>query len=308
MRNWILRIVCSCMLMWLGFGNLRAESLQAATQTGTGQSATANSGVLQRNVPVSPTNPVAPALDPHKSTGPFPVLRADPSTSLRGNLRETSLWYTVKRGAALYYPADSTKQYLHLRFGEALELIDSNKRWSLVRTLDGANGLILSDHISNVWIQISKSEQMLYVYNGASLVSKYPTDLGYNFFADKERRGSNAVPDDWRTPEGEFYVVAKNSSSEFYRALVLNYPNAEDADRGIKVGLISDTEFDGIVRAERDRSMPPMNTALGGWIEIHGDGTGRQSNWTRGCIAILNEQIDRLWSIVHVGTPVLIIP
>ena len=65
--------------------------------------------------------------------------------------------------------------------------------------------------------------------------------------------------------------------------------NAEDAVRGKREGLISETDFDQIVRAEENRTTPPMTTPLGGWIEIHGDGTGGKSNWTRGCIAIMNE-------------------
>ena len=48
-----------------------------------------------------------------------------------------------------------------------------------------------------------------------------------------------------------------------------------------------------------------MNTMLGGWIEIHGDGTGAGTNWTQGCIAIENERMDEIWSMVEVGTPVL---
>jgi murein L,D-transpeptidase YafK len=218
------------------------------------------------------------------------------------------LYYVIDRDASLSFATDSTKKYLHLRFGESVNMVEHGKRWSTVKTTDGATGLIRNEYISDLWIRISKSEQMLYVYNGGSLTAKYPTDLGYNFFADKKRRGSDAIPDDWRTPDGEFFVVSKNPSSEFYKALVLNYPNAEDAVRGKREGLISETDFNQIVRAEENRTTPPMTTPLGGWIEIHGDGTGGKSNWTRGCIAIMNEQIDRLWSIVHVGTPVLIEP
>jgi len=51
-----------------------------------------------------------------------------------------------------------------------------------------------------------------------------------------------------------------------------------------------------------------MNTELGGYIEIHGDGTGERNNWTQGCIAIANGELDRLWDLVTVGTPVLIDP
>ncbi len=230
------------------------------------------------------------------------------SSSANPDKDSAGLYYVIERNASMYFVSDSTKRYLHLRFGESLDMIKKGERWSTVKTSDGATGLVQTDHISDVWLRISKSEQMLYVYHGASLTTKFPTDLGYNFFADKMRRGSEAIPDDWRTPEGEFYIVNKNPRSEFYRALVLNYPNAEDANRGIRAGLISDTEFEQIVQAQNGRTIPPMGTALGGWIEIHGDGTGGKNNWTRGCIAVLNAQIDRLWSIVHVGTPVLIEP
>jgi len=174
--------------------------------------------------------------------------------------------------------------------------------------MDGANGQVHTSVLSNVWIRISKQNQTLYVYRGSALIARYATDLGYNFFADKERRGTSAEPDHWRTPEGEFYVVSKNPKSEFYRALVLNYPNGEDAERGKKRGLITDADYDSIIQADREFRMPPMNTNLGGFIEIHGDGTGRRSNWTRGCIALQNDQIDRLWDLVEIGTPVLIDP
>ncbi len=49
-----------------------------------------------------------------------------------------------------------------------------------------------------------------------------------------------------------------------------------------------------------------MHTALGGMIEIHGDGTGVSNNWTQGCVAIHNTHIDKLWAWVEVGTPVII--
>ena len=51
-----------------------------------------------------------------------------------------------------------------------------------------------------------------------------------------------------------------------------------------------------------------MNTRLGGLIEIHGSGSGRQRAWTRGCVALRNVHMDELWEIVGVGTPVVIEP
>ena len=218
------------------------------------------------------------------------------------------VYYTIERGVTMYHASDSTRSYLHLRFREAVYVLERGERWSRVRTIDGANGLVHSEALSNVWIRIRKRSQTLFLYRGSILVARYPTDLGYNFYSDKEKRGSAAEPDHWRTPEGEFFVVSKNPRSAFYKALVLNYPNAEDAARGIREGLISDAEYEAIVGAERSFTVPPMNTGLGGFIEIHGDGTGARNNWTQGCIAIRNSQIDRLWSIVGIGTPVLIVP
>jgi len=133
-------------------------------------------------------------------------------------------------------------------------------------------------------------------------------DLGRNFFADKVRRGSVREPDQWRTPNGVFFVVKKNAHSQFHRALVLNYPSAEDAERGMKSGLISDQQYQAIVKAEKSFEMPPMNTALGGWIEIHGHGTGARNDWTQGCIAVRDEEVDQLFDWVTVGTPVIIEP
>jgi len=219
------------------------------------------------------------------------------------------VYYTVDHQTTLFHVDDTTRAYLHLRFREPVYVMSRvDSLWNRVQTFDGANGLVRSDQLSNVWIRVVKSTQTLYVYNGKDLVGVYPTDLGYNFFADKEKRGSMAEPDHWRTPDGAFFVTAKNENSQYHRALVLNYPNAEDAERGLKDGLITEDEYRSIVDAEHSYRMPPMSTGLGGWIEIHGDGTGKRENWTQGCIAIMNVHIDAIWDWVEVGTPVLIDP
>jgi len=222
------------------------------------------------------------------------------------------VYYATESRTVLYHTSDTTKAYMRLKLREplySLEEEDPNwPGWKRVRTFDGANGLVRDEKISNVWLRISKTQQTLFAYRGANLIARIPTDLGYNFFADKEKRGSRGDPDHWRTPEGEFFVASKNENSQFYKALVLNYPNAEDGARGVQDSLITREQYESIVLAEETFSMPPMNTELGGWIEIHGDGTGLRNNWTQGCIAIQNVQLDRLWEIVEVGTPVLIDP
>lgn len=221
---------------------------------------------------------------------------------------EDALHYSIRNGLVVFQLADSTRPYLTLGLQEPVEVLENGGGWARIRTHDGAQGLVRADDLSNVWIRISKSSQSVLVYRGTELVESIPADLGHNFFADKERRGSADDPDHWRTPEGVFHVVAKNDHSEFYRALVLNYPNEEDAERGLRDSLITELQFQAIVSANRTFSMPPMGTPLGGWIEIHGRGTGQRANWTQGCVAIPDAAIERIWEWVHVGTPVLIDP
>ena len=135
---------------------------------------------------------------------------------------------------------------------------------------------------------------------------EFNVDFGYNAYSDKVKRGSEGERDHWRTPEGVFYVVRKNPNSQFYRAFLLNYPNVEDAQRGLQDGLISQVEHDAIMAAEQRGLPPPMNTILGGMIEIHGGGTGLNTNWTQGCVAVRNQDMDALWAWVKEGTPVVI--
>jgi murein L,D-transpeptidase YafK len=221
---------------------------------------------------------------------------------------ELPLYYVVGKQAIMYSAADSLRPYVQLKFREPLYLLRTDRHWSQVRTQDGALGYVHASAISNVWIRVSKRQQTVYVYRGTELIEKLPADLGHNSFADKERRGSIRSRDHWRTPEGVFFVVNKNPRSQFYKALVLNYPTSDDAARGLREGLISKNEHDAIIRAEATFSMPPMSTLLGGWIEIHGHGTGARSNWTQGCVAVRDEHMDFLWRWAQVGTPVLVEP
>lgn len=219
---------------------------------------------------------------------------------------EGTVYYVTVPRTTVYTAPDSGRAYVQLRFREPVHRLATEGRWAFVRTKDGARGYVQASVLSNVWLRVVKHERTLYIYEGSELVDEIPVDLGFNGFADKEQRGSQDNPDHWRTPEGRFFVVNKNPRSQFYKALVLNYPSAEDADRGLRKGLISKSEHASIVQAEADLRMPPMNTALGGWIEIHGHGTGARTDWTQGCVAIRDEDIDRLWRYVEVGAPVLV--
>lgn len=228
-----------------------------------------------------------------------PSIRAQPQSFAGENL-----YYSIERNAQVYSRPGAGPLF-KLGLQDPVQVVQEDGFWSKIRTDGGEEGYIASSAISNVWIRISKRKKSVYVYQGVDLIKKIPADFGNNVVSDKIRRGDLRSPDDWRTPEGTFFVVSKNPNSKYYKALVLNYPNAEDARRGYKQGLISKEEYQAIVRAEQNHSIPPMNTMLGGWIEIHGDGTGGGTNWTQGCIAIENHEMDELWDIIQVGTPVL---
>jgi murein L,D-transpeptidase YafK len=96
----------------------------------------------------------------------------------------------------------------------------------------------------------------------------------------------------------------KNPKSQYYLSLGLSYPNIQDAERGLREGLISREQYDRIAEAIREGRRPPWHTPLGGEIFIHGDGS--KKDWTLGCIALHNNDIRELYDVVPVGTPVLI--
>jgi len=149
-------------------------------------------------------------------------------------------------------------------------------------------------------VVVKKAERRLFLYSADKLVRTYRIGLGLSPNSDKVRQG------DRRTPEGEFYIFTKNNKSQFYLSLGVSYPNATHADRGLRDGLITKTQHDAIMRALRNKKIPPQNTALGGDIYIHGHGAG--SDWTWGCVALENEDIRELFDAITLGTAVTIEP
>jgi murein L,D-transpeptidase YafK len=149
-------------------------------------------------------------------------------------------------------------------------------------------------------IVVYKRERRLELYSGDALLRTYCVGLGLNPGPDKIRQGDRA------TPEGEFYVFTKNDKSAFYLSLGISYPNIEDAERGLRDGLITRRQRDTIVNAINRKGTPPQNTALGGDIYIHGNGA--TSDWTWGCVALENADVRELFDAVTVGTPVTIKP
>lgn len=126
----------------------------------------------------------------------------------------------------------------------------------------------------------------------------------YGVTRDK-RRGDNM------TPLGRYRVAWIRKDGSFGTFIGIDYPSPSDAERGFRTGVINERERRDILRAHRSGKIPPQDTPLGGYLGIHGLGDGdpdvhRLYNWTRGCIAITNEQMNQVLPLITIGTPVVI--
>jgi murein L,D-transpeptidase YafK len=148
-------------------------------------------------------------------------------------------------------------------------------------------------------IVVSKSARTLVAYDAAgNELVRYPVFVGADPLGTKGREG------DRKTPEGEYRVCFKNPQSRFHLSLGLNYPNTEDARRGLAEGAIGSEDYAAIVDADRAGKIPPWKTPLGGEIFIH----GASGETTAGCVALTDEAIEELYARVAVGTRVTIAP
>lgn len=162
------------------------------------------------------------------------------------------------------------------------------------------NEMPMLGELKDPHIIVRKKRRALEVYDGGKLIKTFTVVLGFAPTGGKEIEG------DGRTPEGEFYVFTKNAESKFHLSLGLSYPSKDDAQRGLGAGVITRSERDEIVSAIDNKTMPPQKTALGGEIYIHGGGV--ESDWTWGCVALKNEEIEELFRLIPVGTKVEIKP
>lgn len=129
---------------------------------------------------------------------------------------------------------------------------------------------------------VYKAKRTLHLIRNGWVIRAYSVRLG-----DKPI-GPKIFENDGRTPEGRYLIEGRNASSRFHRSLRINYPRPED-----------------VARAKRYGSSP------GGEIFIHGTpgkGGKYSGDWTNGCIAVQNHEIDEIWHAVEDGTPIEIKP
>ena len=134
---------------------------------------------------------------------------------------------------------------------------------------------------------MEKAARTLTLYRGQDVIRRYDVSLGFAPEGDKQRQG------DGKTPEGAYLIDYRNPNSAYHLSLHINYPSPAD-------------------RAEAEaRGEDP-----GGEIFIHGlpNGYGalielfQGRDWTAGCIAVSNAEIEEIWSLTPNGTPIEILP
>ncbi|MGA2233893.1 MAG: L,D-transpeptidase family protein [Terriglobales bacterium] len=136
-------------------------------------------------------------------------------------------------------------------------------------------------------VVVYKQQRKLVLLSGEKEVRSYKIALGSQPVGPKIRQG------DHRTPEGAYVLDGRNPDSHFYKAFHISYPNSKDVAAAKKLGV-----------------------STGGDIMLHGlpkeyAWVGKAHtlyDWTDGCIAVSNEEMDELWSLVRVGTPIDIRP
>jgi len=136
-------------------------------------------------------------------------------------------------------------------------------------------------------IIVIKEKNRVDLYQSGRVRKSYSADMGRNRLSTKMYAGDRA------TPEGRYRITQKKGrgDSKYYKALVLNYPNEADRKR---------------LAQAKSKGQASHGLGLGSLIEIHGEG-GRGQDWTYGCVALSNRDLDDLFSRVSVGTPVTIV-
>jgi murein L,D-transpeptidase YafK len=136
-------------------------------------------------------------------------------------------------------------------------------------------------------IVVVKSSHTMTLMTGGHVLKVYRVALGRGSAGPKERQG------DHKTPEGQYVIDRKNPRSRFHLALHVSYPNAADEERARKAGV----DPGGLIEIH---GLPPQFAWLGS--------LQHDVDWTDGCIAVSDREIDEVWRLVPVGTPVEIKP
>ncbi len=156
---------------------------------------------------------------------------------------------------------------------------------TIVQTVDWSN-----THIDKV--EVFKAKREVQVLQNGQVVKTYKMRLGFDPVGHKTTEG------DGKTPEGVYTLDWRNPNSQFYKSLHISYPNAQDVAqaeaRGVSAG--GDVMIHGSMKKTGGAEGQPLYDYL------------PQQNWTLGCIAVSNRDMDELWQNVKDGTTIEIFP
>lgn len=136
-------------------------------------------------------------------------------------------------------------------------------------------------------VLVIKSERKMFLLKNGSVFKAYPIMLGQNPVGHKQEKGDD------RTPEGEYLLKGRNPQSKFHRSIHISYPNQADEAAAQKKGVDSGRHIAIHGLPEKSKEAE--------WDYIERD-------WTDGCIAVTNEEIEEIWELVRDGTPIEIRP
>jgi murein L,D-transpeptidase YafK len=136
-------------------------------------------------------------------------------------------------------------------------------------------------------VLVIKSEKQLYLMRAGEPFASFRVSFGSNPKGHKQEQG------DGRTPEGRYILDYKNPGSAYYKSIHISYPNAKDRKEARKRGV--DPGGDIMIHGQKNGY---------GWLSL----LAQRFNWTNGCIALSDKDMDTVWSAVKPGTPIEIKP
>jgi murein L,D-transpeptidase YafK len=137
-------------------------------------------------------------------------------------------------------------------------------------------------------IRVDKSERRLELLRNGKVIAVFPVALGRSPVGGKEKQG------DMRTPEGRYTIDWRNPNSLYHLSLHISYPDKADRARAAKLGI--DPGGDIMIHAQPNGYALPASLLL------------QMTDWTFGCIAVSNANMDAIWTAVPDGTPIEITP
>jgi murein L,D-transpeptidase YafK len=160
----------------------------------------------------------------------------------------------------------------------------------------------------DVNIVIVRKDFSLSIYEDTMLIKTYRASFGMNVHKTKNKAGDQA------TPVGEYQICSIDTVHKYYKFLKINYPNIDDAADALRIGKISQEEYNRLSYEFYYEDCPHTMTAIGINVGIHGIGKYNSIfrnlpfvyNWTDGSVAVSNEDIEEIYSVVKKGTKVVI--